>query len=111
MEFQKLKLRFSILASVWTKNCFVKCKQINLIRGLGSYEYGCKDLRRRRGGFPDLIVWNKVEKKCKVRVEVDKFSRMLKYFQERICNCIDIWGQEKFVLFEFFSCPPLCIFS
>lgn len=77
----------------------------------GISELFCKDLRRRRGGFPDLIVWNKVEKKCKVRVEVDKFSRMLKYFEERICNCIEIWAQENFVLFEFFSCPPLCIFS
>ena len=43
----------------------------------GICELFCKDLRRRKGGFPDLIVWNAEKKTCKI-IEVkgpgDKLS-------------------------------------
>jgi len=96
-EIQRLKeqeLREAIECS-WGMNYGVSCVGVNwdlfqdsctvadLAICIGSKalsgicELFCKDFRRRRGGFPDLIVWNAAEVKCKV-IEVkgpgDKLS-------------------------------------
>ncbi|XP_057306805.1 fanconi-associated nuclease 1-like isoform X2 [Hydractinia symbiolongicarpus] len=73
----------------------------------GICELFCKDLRRRRGGFPDLIVWNVETKQCRI-IEVkgpgDKLSTkqivwldVLRFFgaDAVVCNVRGTGGKRK----------------